>query len=403
MGLWEKLFEPMDIKNNQHATYDFTVDTKSLYIHWPFCPYKCHFCPFVALVGHDQYMPAYHQALCQEIQNFMDNYQGDKHLESIFIGGGTPSTYPLDLLLELFELLKKKFIIGPETEIVIEVNPGTVTPDHLVAWRQAGINRVSIGVQTIKSDVLKNFNRLHDQTDVYRLLGQVTSVTENISVDLILGLPGVSPCDWKNLINEVVTWPIKHVSIYLLTIHEGTPLFFDVRRKRVSLASDDLIADLYSWTVEFLATHGIYRYEVSNFAKPGYASLHNKIYWQRKSYRGFGIGACSFDGHSRYRNQIVLQKYLDGIQNGQSITNFSETLSVDDARLEKVMLGLRQADGLSIAELFAEQSVMQQVAGLELLKLLEQEQLLTINHDRCLLTSKGLLVENEIVVRVTNI
>lgn len=411
ISLWGTRFRRMTLSTtNQpstppavNLTYDHTVDTQSLYLHWPFCPYKCSFCPFVALVGQDHYMTAYHQALCQELTNFINQYTGNRQLTSIFIGGGTPSTYPPTLLLDMFAILKHGLTLTDATEVVLEVNPGTVTPERVAAWQAAGINRISIGVQSLKSSVLQDFNRQHDVHAVYQALEQVAAVTENLSIDLILGLPGVSAAEWQAFIREIVNWPIKHLSIYFLTVHEGTPLFFAVRRKRIKLPNDELLAELYDWTVDFLAAHGFQRYEISNFAKPGYTSVHNQIYWQGQAYKGFGLGACSFDGQRRFRNQVVLAKYLQQLEAGESVTSFAEQLSPVERKLERLMLGLRQACGVAVSELLAERTPAQVTKLWAELEDLAQAGWLTIADGYCRLTTKGLLVENEIVVRLSTV
>ena len=346
-------------------------------------------------------MAVYHQALCQELLNFSRQYTGQRQLASVFIGGGTPSTYPPELLLDMFAILKREFELSSTTEVVLEVNPGTVTPAGIAAWQAAGINRLSIGVQSLKNQVLQAFNRQHDVAAVYQALEQVAAVTANLSIDLILGLPGVSAAEWQSFIREVVTWPIKHLSLYFLTIHEGTPLFFDVRRKRIKLPQDELLAELYDWSVELLAQAGFQRYEISNFAKAGFASVHNQSYWQGQPYKGFGLGACSFDGRARFRNQVVLAKYLQQINAGESCVNFAEQLTPAERRLERLMLGLRQATGVAITELLAEQSEQQRTQTWHTLELFAQSGWLQLEHGYCRLTTKGLLVENEIVVKLS--
>ena len=329
----------------------FFPATRSLYIHWPFCPYKCHFCPFVAIAGQDHYMEQYHNALMAEIQTFANSGSSKLALDTIFLGGGTPSTWPESLLLDTFGTLRKKFIIEDNCEITIEVNPGTVRESHLVTWKTAGINRLSVGVQGLKDSVLNNLNRKQTKDDVVWLVQRASKEFQNISIDLILGLPGVSTQEWKDLLATVVAWPITHISIYFLTVHEETALYFRVKRHEIKLLEDDAMVELYQWTIQFLKEHGIEQYEVSNFAKKGFRSAHNSIYWDRKPYKGLGLGACSFDGHSRFANQKNLMKYMAAIEAGQDITVFTEDLTDQQIMLERTMLGLRRAEGISLHDL----------------------------------------------------
>lgn len=381
--------------------YNVEANARSIYIHWPFCPYKCNFCPFVALASHDQFMGTYHDALVKEIKDFAKLVPGKTPLDTIFIGGGTPSTYPDELLLDTFGILKEIFIFNQDTEVTIEVNPGTVRPEQLRLWKQAGINRLSIGVQSLKDKMLKKLNRHQTAEQVYTVLDQAKEHFDNVSVDFILGLPEVSPEEWKDLIQKAVTWPIKHVSIYFLMVHEDTPLYFGVKKKQITLPCDDEIVDLYYWTVEYLAAHGFEQYEISNFAKPGYYSRHNSIYWDRKPYKGFGLGACEFDGATRLQNQKNLNKYLDGVQKGQDITIFSETLTSDQVYLEKIMLGLRRSQGLAYQDLLEHLSDAQQVYIKGQIIMLQETGFIAERNGRLILTPKGLAMENDIVVKLS--
>lgn len=379
--------------------YDTSVNTQSLYIHWPFCPYKCNFCPFVALAGQDQFMQRYHTALTTELRQFAR--AGEKrHLETIFFGGGTPSTYPTPLLLDMFAILNNEFIIDNHTEISLEVNPGTVTNEQLKVWKEIGINRLSIGVQSLKDSVLQSLNRHQSAVDVTRLLANAAPLFNAISVDLILGLPGVSELEWKELINEVVNWPIAHISIYFLTVHENTPLYFKVQQKKVDIPDDDIIIPLYYWTLATLEKHGLYQYELSNFARPGFECKHNTVYWERKPYKGIGLGACSFDGSVRTQNEKSLLKYMTALEQGLQLAQTVENLTIDQVRLERLMLGLRRKVGVSIDELSTGFSSDQTKRWHEKIEYLISHQFLRIEEGRLMLTAQGLLLENEVVVQL---
>lgn len=378
------------------------IAPQSLYIHWPFCPYRCHFCPFVALAGHDAYMEQYHTALSAEIRAYARQQPARCEIKTIFLGGGTPSTYPPHLLLDVFGTLKEEFDIDPSAEITLEVNPGTVNPEKVVAWKQAGINRLSIGVQSLQDAVLVGLNRHQSVHDVMATLEYTSPFFDALSIDLILGLPGVSSDDWKNTIRQVVEWPITHLSIYFLTIHEQTPLYYRVQTRTAIIPPDDEVMDLYLWTLEVLDAAGFERYEVSNFARKAahksYRSEHNMVYWDRKPYKGFGLGAWSFDGLVRSHNEKNLITYCERASRDEALTVFTETVTPYQVWFEQVMLSMRRAEGVSYALLkkeidddFLAATVTDLVAagyareGAEAL----------------ILTEKGLAVENEIVVRLT--
>ncbi len=380
--------------------YDCRATTQSLYIHWPFCPYKCHFCPFVAIASHDEYMEQYHKTLITEIKSFAQTLPNRLHLKTIFFGGGTPSTYPDHLLLDTFATLKDVFDFDPDIEISIEVNPGTVRKEQLVLWQRLGINRLSIGVQSLKDTVLSTLNRHQKAQDVRTLVVQAASLFPMLSVDLILGLPGVSRIEWQDTLAEVVTWPINHISIYFLTVHEETPLYFKVKTNRVTLPSDDDMVDTYHWTCNFLAQHDLQQYEISNFARANKMSKHNTTYWERKAYKGFGLGACSFDGINRLQNEKNLMRYMEGVEQGKNIIIFAESLTSKQIHLERLMLGLRRSCGISSHELLQELSAQEQSHFLMQKEVLIAQQLLIEKDGALALTPNGLVVENEVITKL---
>jgi len=381
--------------------YNDYANTRSVYLHWPFCPYRCHFCPFVALASHENFMPRYHDALKKEIDLFAQKVHKKQQLDTIFIGGGTPSTYPSDLLLDMSDKLKGIFDISEETEATIEVNPGTVSEKQLIFWRQIGINRLSIGVQSLNNSVLHRLNRLQKAADVRRLIKQASSCFESISIDLILGLPGVSTDEWKGLLQEVVKWPIQHVSIYFLTVHKDTRLYFDIQREKVVVPTDDVQIDLYHWSIDFLAQHGLQQYETSNFSRAGFECKHNNVYWDRMPYKGFGLGACSFDGTTRFQNTKNLSKYLETLESGKETTEFFEKLEPEQVRLEKIMLGLRRTKGLSLEQLFEHASDFQKKMIVKNITWLKQKNYVEELEGRLMLTSRAFVVQNDIVARLS--
>ena len=381
--------------------YNPEISTRSLYLHWPFCPYRCHFCPFVALASHESFMPRYHKALCAEIDRFGAQLSDKLELDTIYMGGGTPSTYPDELLLDMFGRIRDMANFDFTDEVTIEVNPGTVRSEQLSLWKSIGINRMSMGVQSLKEKTLHELNRMQKTADVYRLLESTQGIIDNISVDFILGLPGVSSAEWKSYLREVVTWPITHISVYFLMVHEQTPLYFKVQSNNVRLSKDEEIVALYHWTSQLLQDHGFERYEVSNFAKPGYRSLHNSVYWDRKPYKAFGLGACSFDGTARFQNEKSLLPYLQMVESGQDPAVYTEQLTESQIRLEKVMLGVRRSQGISVEDLYEGLQTKEIDEIKRRIKVLEEQVLLQWTNDRLVLTSAGLAIENEIVRQLT--
>ena len=350
------------------------------------------------MASHEQFMKDYHNALCREIEQF--KHENPVHLKTIYMGGGTPSTYPAELLLDMFGILKKRFIFDQATEVTIEVNPGTVTDGLLKVWHQAGINRLSIGVQSLKDQVLQSLNRHQTTQDVYNLLQEASLYFENISVDFILGLPGVCDEEWKRMIQEAMHWPIKHISVYFLMVQENTPLYFKVQSKKINLPPDDGLVDLYHWTVDTLQRHGFERYELSNFAQKGFESVHNQAYWDRKPYKGFGLGACSFNGKVRFQNCKNLGRYLEKVQADESVVDMFEELTQKQIAVEKIMLGLRRKQGLVVQEYVKDLNQEDKKKFFDSVAEVEKAGLVKHVSGILTLTPKGFALENEVSLRL---
>lgn len=345
-------------------------------------------------------MVRYHAALVKEMRLFAQNADTAAPLETIFLGGGTPSTYPDALLLDMFATLEEVFDIKSGAEVSIEVNPGTVRPEQLMLWRDVGINRISMGVQCLDDDVLKRLNRHQSADDTRRLVADVAKVFDNNSIDLIVGLPGVTGQAWKAMLREIVNWPIKHVSIYFLTLHENTRLYFEAQKNNGIQLTDEEIIDLYQWTVDFLREHGFYRYETSNFARQGYESLHNSAYWEHKPYRGFGLGACSFDGDARFKNIENLTTYMDALEHDRLIFASEEMLTQEQLHLEKIMLGLRRSRGVTVADVEEGLSQAQRDHVQKKIEQLQDAGLIRCVEGNLILTDAGFVVQNEIAVQL---
>lgn len=376
---------------------------KHLYIHWPFCSSKCHFCDFVAFEQHHNFQEQYHQTLCAEIINFSQRFPAttDKSIETIFLGGGTPSLYPLNLLSELFETIRQYYNTSSVKEISIEANPADIDEEKLDVWRDLGITRLSVGVQALNDDILLKLNRRQRITDVLRMVQIAPKYFDIISTDFILGLPGISSEQWLETIKQAVAWSIRHISIYFLTIHEKTPLYFSVNRGEVSLSQDDTLVAMYENTVALLESHNFKQYEISNFSLPGYHSIHNQAYWDRKPYQGFGVGASSFDGMYRSSNDNNLSRYLEcGANPALNGHLLSEKLTTEQELLELLMLGLRQKKGVDLQRVVYFLNDCQIKKFKQNLKLLIDIDLIEVHQNIIRLTLRGMALENEIVMRL---
>jgi oxygen-independent coproporphyrinogen-3 oxidase len=341
-------------------------------------------------------MGAYHAALKKELIRFAQAQERPVPLKTIYIGGGTPSTWPDELLLDMFATLRTTFDMSSISEITIEANPGTVRIEQIPVWQQVGITRISVGVQSLNDTVLQNLNRQQSAAQVRELISQLAGQYHSVSVDIIVGLPGVSDQEWKTFIAELVTWPITHVSMYFLSVHEGTPLYFRVARKQLVLPPDEGTVDLYYWSVNALAEGGFEQYEVSSFAKPGYESQHNQVYWDRKPFKGVGIGAWSFDGNNRIQNEKNIVHYMNAQQEGKEAVFSGETLSEEAARLERIMLGLRRKNGFLLTDALEGLSQEQHELFYSRLAALQEKNIVHVSQERVALTATSLALENEV-------
>lgn len=378
------------------------VNFQHIYIHWPFCKKRCHYCDFVALAQHENFFESYHQALCKEIVLMSNGLNSRQVIKTAFLGGGTPSLYPSHMLEEVFNVLDKHFDLSNIQEVTIEANPADITEEKLSQWKNFGINRLSIGVQVLDDDVLKNLNRSQTTADVLRAIDMASKFFENISIDLILGLPGITEKVWHATMQQVVTWPINHISVYFLTVYEKTPLYFKIKKGELKLFDDDKMVLLYAQTIDFLEKNNFSQYEISNFSKKGCESAHNQAYWDRKPYYGFGLGASSFDGQKRFTNFNNIESYIRSIISESNLPiSLTECLTNAQVVLESLMLSLRQKKGMDLHGVLYLLTGTQKITFNRNIELLKSESLLQQDGDRVFLTFKGLILENEVVLKLS--
>ncbi len=374
-----------------------------LYLHWPFCKSRCLYCDFIALAKHNEFYLSYHQALCKEIELVTKNLVAGPKIKSIFIGGGTPSLYPVNLLKDLFKTLSNSFDLDEAQEVTIEANPGDITQEKLQVWKELGINRLSLGIQILDDNVLKKLNRQQTVCEAFSAVETAQHYFKNISTDLILGLPDVTAQTWDQTLQQVVSWPIAHISLYFLTIYEKTPLYFKVNKKEVELPKEDSLVITYKNSVDFLKQNRFLQYEISNFAKAGKESIHNQAYWNRKSYYGLGLGASSFISarKERFTNINNIESYIQSLLRDNKIPISShESLDTQKIVLEILMLGLRQTSGVDLHDvlyLLTDEQKKQLHQNIELLK---SESLLQQNNNRIALPLSSMILENSIVLKL---
>ncbi len=366
-----------------------------LYIHWPFCNSKCFYCDFLSFCKLDSLKEEYNSTLCSQVKSLKNNSK----IKTIFIGGGTPSLWPVDLLRKFFKELKSSFDLTEIKEFTIEANPADITQEKLICWKELGINRLSIGIQVLDDNVLLQVGRKQTVEQAINAINLSKKYFENISVDLILGLPGVDDSTWQNTLNKVVAWPVKHISVYLLTLYKKTRLFDLVKKNMISLQKNAKIASLYNSTVDFLEENGFMQYEISNFSRPGAESMHNMAYWERKPYLGLGLGASSFDGNIRYINEKNIKKYLMQVESPLKFAEH-EVLTEQQIFLEYLMLTLRMKKGGDLRRMLYFLSNEKKERFFSNLENLKELGLIFQDGGRIYLTKKGFLLENEIILKL---
>jgi len=295
----------------------FDVKELGLYIHVPFCKAKCFYCDFNSFACRDDFVPAYFNALKKEISAYSDIIKGYR-IKTVFFGGGTPSYVGAHNIYEIVSLLKQKFDMDGCFELTIEANPGTLDEEKLLVYRDAGINRLSIGLQAWQNHLLESLGRIHTVEEFeenYHLA--VKTGFDNINVDLIFAIPGQSFEDWAETINKVAELNPRHISCYSLIIEEDTVFGAKFSKGELSSVEDELDRKMYWYAVEKLRTVGYKHYEISNFSKEGFECAHNLIYWKEQEYIGFGAGAHSYFNGQRFNNTYNIEEYVKIINSGR--------------------------------------------------------------------------------------
>lgn len=315
----------------------------AIYIHIPFCDHKCIYCDFYSIISYEN-VSEYLKTLKREIMYSAGKYNYGREIISIFFGGGTPSFMTPEYISEILICIKNNFHVQKNAEITLETNPGTVDKKKLTEFLKAGINRISIGIQSFHNDELEFLTRIHNSdTAINTVNTAAESGFENISIDLIFNLPNQSKEKWISNLETAVKLPVQHISAYSLILERGTILNKMVLDGKVKMQDIDHDAELYETTIEYLTQNGFQQYEVSNFAKQGYQSVHNNAYWHYKDYLSFGTSAHSFINGRRWWNYSSLKFYIEHInQKGNAVRGY-ENLSIAEQHDEYVMLAMRSS------------------------------------------------------------
>jgi oxygen-independent coproporphyrinogen-3 oxidase len=369
-----------------------TAATAGLYIHIPFCRKKCRYCDFYSVTD-PSLQSGYLKALQQEMRLAAASHPA-LSFDTLYLGGGTPSALGIGAVEEIINAARRAFSFLPDTEVTVEVNPGTVDLDSLQRLRQAGANRLNVGVQSFRARNLAFLGRIHSAIEAERVLAWSHAAGfDNIGIDLIYGIPGQTPDSWKIDLVRALDGDLSHLSCYSLTFEPGTPLEVDLRRGKFTAADEDRVAELYLQALEVLGRGGFEQYEIANFARSrGRRSRHNCKYWSFSPYLGLGPSAHSFIEPERFWNCADVDRYFRQLDNGRRPIEESETLTREELMIEAVYLGLRLSDGIDMSAFndrfgigFMEHFGTKSAA-------FELEGLLTITAGHCRLTPRGMLL-----------
>ena len=365
-----------------------------IYVHIPFCKKKCEYCDFVSYSNKEFLVEKYVYSLIKSIENYKSKVNKKYYkVNTIYIGGGTPSFINSKYIVMILEKIRESFCVDDNAEITIELNPGTVTEEKLLDYKKAGINRVSVGLQSSKDSLLKMLGRIHTYDEflnVYDMLKE--NGFDNINVDLMLGLPMQTIDDIKESMQEVLKLNLNHVSVYSLIVEEGTPLEQKISSGSLELPKEELERKMYYTVKNMLEKNGYVHYEISNFAKKGYESKHNVNCWNQEEYLGFGIASHSYFENKRFSNIENLEEYIENIETENYDKNIvvHEIQSEEAKKKEYMLLGLRKLEGVSISKFEQKFRIHPLFYFRFEISKLEEEGLIEVDLDNIRLTKKGL-------------
>ncbi|HWQ32887.1 MAG TPA: radical SAM family heme chaperone HemW [Blastocatellia bacterium] len=323
-----------------------------LYLHIPFCATRCHYCNFATGGYESELARQYVAALQCEIRRTaatLSAAPGLRQVDTIYFGGGTPTTLSIEQLASLIELCRAEFEVAPDTEITAEANPGSVSLEYLKELRHTGLNRLSFGVQSFDDGELQMIGRTHTAADARAAIHLAREAGfDNISLDLIAGLPEQKMETWRRNLDEAFALEPDHLSVYLLELYKDAPLLHRIRRGELRAIDDELTVAMYFELLDAAAAQGFEHYEISNWARPGRESRHNLKYWTGAPYHAFGVSAAGYNGHSRWSNTRNIHEYLERIERGESAVTERTELSDDDRQSEALFLRLRLKDGVNL-------------------------------------------------------
>jgi len=372
------------------------MSATGIYVHFPFCTSKCLYCDFNSYVNKNELQAKYLQSLVKEIKMYEDK---NLDIDTIFIGGGTPSFMFQGCISTVISAIKKSFNVLNDAEITIEGNPDSITLSKVREWKDSGINRVSVGLQTANNRLLKLIGRPHTKDDYIKAIDLIKSVgINNINTDCLIGLPRQKQSDVKYTLNLVNKLNCSHISVYSLILEENTPLFDLVNNKTLKLPKEEKTLGMYNYAYRTLKKYGFDRYEVSNFAKAGFECHHNQNTWKMHKYLGFGAGAHGFYLGKRYNNHYEIEEYIKALEDGNKPIENIDLIDNKELLEETIMLGLRTRDGIDLEKIKTEFGVDLKNTKEKEINYLLLNNLIILKGDSLIATDLGFTVLNKVIL-----
>ncbi|MFR2316201.1 radical SAM family heme chaperone HemW [Terrisporobacter sp.] len=369
-----------------------------LYIHIPFCVTKCKYCDFNSFKIDLNEKIKYLNYLGEEMKLYKEEIK-NREIDSVFVGGGTPSILNENEINILFEKIKENFNIKSNAEITMECNPGTLTLNKLKVMKKSGVNRLSIGLQAVQNHHLKYIGRIHTFEEFEKNYHDAKQMGfDNINIDLMYALPNQSREDWMESLEKVVKLNPTHISAYSLILEENTELFKMYERDEFNLLDENTDIEMYEYTIDYLKSHGYNQYEISNYAKDNFECKHNVLYWKCEEYVGIGASASGYFNGIRYNNICELDNYEKMILEGEKPIEWEEKLSIKDEIEESIFLGLRMNEGIQISDFKEKYNFDFEKEYKNEIEKLSKMELIEIDNNLMKLTQKGREISNSIFV-----
>lgn len=369
-----------------------------VYVHIPFCRQKCSYCDFYSIKRNDEWENKFTEAVIAEIKSYSDKLNGNYTADTIYFGGGTPSIISPENLSRIMENLRETIKTDVHPEISMEANPNTLTAEKLRAYGEMGINRLSIGIQSLNDDILKKIGRIHNSSEALDAIDMCKQTGfKNINADVMFNIPGQTVRDVEDTLYEIIGTGVTHISFYSLKLEKGTPMYDMEKSRRITMPDEDLEREMYYAGRSLMEKNGLFQYEISNFAEKGFECRHNLKYWNQEEYIGLGPSAHSFLNSIRYSNPPDLNLYCESSVKGNFERIIQEELGKDDLMIEYIMLRLRLTEGLNIKDFKSKFSLDFKEMYEMQINYLVKNKLLKFDNDFILLTKKGMDISNYVI------